>query len=104
MDTFTFLLALMLLMLAVQYGANWMVFGILAVMVLSMRSVSTTILLVVSVIVLYALRGANLYQYWPFVVFGLIILALVLGMGAQPAQPEYYSPDMAGYGGLMEGM
>ena len=100
MDTFTFMIALVLMMLAVQFEQNWLVLAIVVIMILSMRSVGTTILLVVSVAVVYFLKG-SMEPYWPFVFFGLIILALALGVGGKPEQPEYYSPDM--YSGLMGG-
>ncbi len=103
MDTFTFLIAILLIILALQYGQNWIVFGILAIMILSTRSVATTVALTISVFVLYLFAGSGaLNTYWPFIVFGLIILSLVLGLGKKPAQPEYYTPDM-GYGGGLGG-
>jgi len=98
MDTFTFLVAILLMIIALQYGQNWIVFAILAITILSTRSVATTIALIVAVFVLYIFAGSgDLNTYWPFLVFGLIILSLVLGLGKKPAQPEYYSPDM-GFG------
>ena len=103
MDTFTFLISLLLMIFAVQYGENWLVFAIIAVMILSTRSVGTILLMVISAGVLLYLKSASIpiVQHWPVVVFGLIILALVLGMGEKPSQPEYYSPDP--YAGLMGG-
>ena len=104
MDTFTFLIALMLMMLAFQFGENWLVFAIIAIMILSMRSLSTTVLLLVSAAVLYFFtRTGDLNAYWPVIVFGLIIVALVLGLKEKEQQPEFYAPDM-GYGDMMGGM
>src|SRR3989338_5180882 len=104
MDTFTFLVALMLLMLAFQFGENWLIFGVIAIMVLSMRSFATTILLLISAGVLYFVtKTADINTYWPVIVFGLIILSLVLGMKEKEQQPEFYAPDM-GYGDMMGGI
>ncbi len=104
MDTFTFLIALMLMMLAFQFGENWLVFAIIAIMILSMRSLSTTVLLLVSAAVLYFFtKMGDLNAYWPVIVFGLIIVALVLGLKEKEQQPEFYAPDM-GYGDMMGGM
>lgn len=98
MDTFTFLIAILLIILALQYGQNWIVLGILAIMILSTRSITTTVALIIAVSVLYIFAGTDsLNTYWPFLVFGLIILSLVLGLGKKPAQPEYYTPEL-GYG------
>lgn len=104
MDTFTFLIAILFVMLALQYGQNWMVFAIVAVMILSTRSMPTIMALVVGVVLLYFLAGIGaLGLYWPIVVFGLIIIALALGLGEKKQQPEYYTPDM-GYGDMFGGM
>jgi hypothetical protein len=100
MDTFTFMVALLLMMLAVKFNENWLAFAVIAILILTMRSASTTILLVIAMVVLYTMRG-SLEPYWPFVFFGLVVFALLMGMGSRPQQPEYYSPDM--YSGLMGG-
>jgi len=34
------------------------------------------------------------------VIFGLVILALIIGLRPKPAQPDYYAPDL---GGMMGG-
>ncbi len=105
MDTFTFLVALMLLMLAFQFGENWLVFAVIGVMALSMKSLSTTILLVISAGVLYFVvkTTGDITAYWPVVVFGLIILSLVMNLKTKEQQPEMFPPDM-GYGDMMGGM
>jgi hypothetical protein len=94
------MIALVIMMLALQYDQYWLVLAIVAIMIITMRSVGTTVLLIVALGTLYFLKG-NMEPYWPFVFFGLIILALALGVGGKPEQPEYYSPDM--YSGLMGG-
>ncbi len=103
MDSFTFMIALVLMMLAVQFNENWLAFAVVAVTILTMRSVSATIILVVAMAALYMFRS-SLEPYWPFVFFGLVIFALIFGVkqgGGGEQQPEYYSPDM--YSGLMGG-
>ena len=103
MDTFTFLIALILIMIAMQYNQTWVIFGVVGVLILSMRSLTTVVMLIITVLVLFAIKGPNIVAYWPFIVFGLLILALVMGLGKKPEQPEYYAPDlMGGLGG--EGM
>ena len=101
MDTFTFLIALILIMIAMQYNQTWVIFGVVGVLILSMRSLTTVVMLIITVLVLFAIKGPNIVAYWPFIVFGLLILALDMGLGKKPEQPEYYAPDlMSGLGGL----
>jgi len=91
----------MLMMLAVQFAELWLAFAIIALVVLTTRSIPTTIILSIAMVVLYVFKG-SLEPYWPFVFFGLIIVGLLLGIGKGGGQqPEYYSPDM--YSGLMGG-
>ena len=97
------MVALLLMMLAIQFGENWLAFAVVGVTILTMRSVKATILLSITLAVLYIMRG-SLEPYWPVIFFGLVIVALIFGAksgGGGQEQPEYYSPDM--YGGLMGG-
>jgi len=94
MDTFTFMIAVLLMMVAVQFNQNWMIFAIVALMILTMRSLTTTILLIAAMFVL--LVGKNyIMDYWPFVLFGLIILSLVLS-GQQKQEAPGYQDMFAG--------
>ena len=96
------MVSIILMMIAVQFNQNWLVFAIVAIMILSMRSVSTTIMLLVSTAVLFIAKS-YLNEYWPFVLFGLLILALLLGVGQVGQQGEAMPMDMYG-GGLDCGM
>lgn len=86
-----------MVLLAMQYNQHWIVFAVVAIVIVSMRSVMTTIMLLVAVFVFYFIIGTeNVNVYWPIVVFGLIIVALLVGVGSKPQQPEYYNPGMYG--------
>ncbi|AJF60246.1 MAG: hypothetical protein J4224_00950 [Candidatus Diapherotrites archaeon] len=103
MDTFNFLVSILLIIIAIQYQQNWIVFAILIISILSTRSLSTAITLIISTIVVYAVLGSgDISSLFPVVVFGLIIFALVLGLAEKPKQPEYYPPD-PGYGEMLGG-
>jgi hypothetical protein len=103
LDTFNFLIAVVLIILAASYGATWLVIGIVVIMALTMRSLSSSILLVITVAVIYFLRG-DISNYAPFILFGLVVLALALGAIEKPQQqggglpPELFG--MGGYGGM----
>ena len=97
MDTFTFMITVLLMMIAVQFDQNWLVFAIVALMIISMRSISTTVLLIITTGALFFLRP-YLLEYWPFVLFGLIILSVVLAGQQKPEQAGGYA-DMFGGGG-----
>ena len=99
MDTITLTVALILMMLFMQFGQNWLVLGTVIVVILSARSLSTTLVLLLAVLIIYATKGAT-KEFWPLIIMGLIILALVLSLKGKPQQPEYYGPDMGGLGGL----
>jgi hypothetical protein len=102
MDTFTLMIAILLMMIAVQYNQNWLIAAIVLLMILTMRSAGTTVILLIATAVLFVGKP-YLEQYWPFLLFGLIILSvLISGTGGKPEQqPEMYSADMfGGMGGL----
>ena len=99
METYTFVTAVILLMLAIQFGESWIVLGLVAVLILSLRSLSSTVLIIISLVVMYSVKSSEYTEYWPFVLFGLIIFALVVGWIGKGKAAETYSP----YGGLLGG-
>jgi len=105
MDTLTFLIVMVIMMFAIQNQQNWIVFGVLAVIILTMRSIATTITLIITVVVVYFVTASGLlFQYWPIVGFGLLIVAMLLGAeGEGGGGADMYSPGMGGYADLLGG-
>lgn len=101
MDTFTFMIALVMMMLAIQFDQNWLALGIAAVLALTTRDIKVILLLAISAIVIY-LVADNLKELWPFVVFGLIILSIIFGVGKKQEASPY--ADMGMGMGMDEGM
>ncbi len=105
MDTFTFMVSVLLMFLAIQYGQTWIVFGIVAIMILSMRSISTTILLIISAGAMYWIKSAGLDDYMMYAVIALIAISLVFGFKTKSSEPDMYGGlgGGGGYGGLLGG-
>lgn len=99
MDTLTLTVALILMMLFMQFDQNWLVLGTVIVVILSTRSLSTTSVLILGILIMYATKDTA-KDFWPLIVMVLVILALVLALKGKPQQPEYYGPEMEGLGGL----
>ncbi|MCD6247217.1 MAG: hypothetical protein J7J87_02165 [Candidatus Diapherotrites archaeon] len=102
MDALTLTIALILMMLFIQFDQNWLVFGTAIVVILSTRSLSATSVLLLAIFIMYATKGTT-KEFWPLIMMGLIVLALVLSLKERPRQPEYYGPEMGDLGGLMGG-
>ncbi len=104
MDTFTFLVAIVVMMLAVQYNMGWLIFGIAIILILSMRSLTAIILMIVAVATIYLLQG-DIKEFAPYIMFGLVLFSLLIETKKQPEQPDMYGADLGGMGGLggMEG-
>jgi putative Ca2+/H+ antiporter (TMEM165/GDT1 family) len=103
MDTFNFLVAMLLILLAMQYSQNWIVLGIIAVIFLSTRSMATTFATIIGTAMIWFFSGSggNLNSFLPFIVLGFIIIALVMGVGGKERAPEYYTPQGGGmFGGI----
>ena len=102
MNLFNLILAIIFLMMATQWGDTWLIVLMLAVLLVAMKDLKSTIVLVVAAIAMYFIKD-NLQEYALFVIIGLILLALVIGKRAEEeGQPEMFNPG--GFGGLMEGM
>ncbi|MFH1255683.1 MAG: hypothetical protein V1494_00150 [Candidatus Diapherotrites archaeon] len=105
MDTFNFLLALLMMMLAIQFGQNWIVAGIVLLLILTGKSIMDGVLVIVAAAALYFVGASDLNTFWPYVVFGLMILAVVIGQSNKPEQQPYdMLGGLGGYGGMGEGM
>lgn len=103
MDLFTLMMAIILIMLALTTGQTWILFGTIILVSLGTKSIPTTIVMSIGAVVLFYSRDV-FGDYWHVALFGLLILALILGFkadeGGQGGGGEYYSPDA---GGLMGG-
>ena len=101
MDTFTFMIAVVMMMLAIQFEQNWLVLGIAVVLALTTKDIKATILLAISGGVLYMFAG-QMKELWPFVIFGLVILSIILGIGKKEQASPY--GDMGMGMGMDEGL
>ncbi|HLD58561.1 MAG TPA: hypothetical protein VI977_02885 [archaeon] len=99
MDTFTFMIAVVLMMLAIQFQQNWMVLAIVTVLVLTTRSVKATIVLGIAAFVLY-FAADSLKEIWPLVLFGLVILSIILGVGKKEQEQMPMDMGMGMDGGM----
>ena len=104
MDTFNFLVAMFMILLAMQYQQNWIALGIIAVIFLSTRSIATTVAALAGTALIWMFaRGGDFSNFLPFIVIGFILIALVMGVGKKDQQPEYYMPGNEG-GGMFGGI
>ncbi|MDO8427656.1 MAG: hypothetical protein Q7S92_00405 [Candidatus Diapherotrites archaeon] len=104
MDPFTLLIAVILVGLSLQTGQNWLIFGTIILLIVGLRNLSATIVLLVALVLFFVSRN-SIDEFWPFILFGLMILALLLGVKAKEQEPDMYAPggDMGMMGGGMGG-
>lgn len=104
MDVFSLFLTLVIMMVAFNAGQTWIVFGTLILSIISTRSLPAMLILGIGTVLLFVSKDV-MGDSWPFAIFGLMILAFMLGLkGEGGGQPEYYSPmgsDLLGGGGGM---
>lgn len=94
MDALMLAISIVLMMLFMQYGQFWLVFGIFMVMVLTSRSFATTAVILLALVLTYLARDM-LKELWLVIAICIIVLALVLGFRKE-SRPEL-TPDM-GFG------
>ncbi len=88
MDTNMFAITMILMMIFLQYGQHWLVFGILILGILSARSFATSLVLLLAAFVLYATRDI-LSDSWPIVAIALIALSLFLSSKTEREEQSY---------------
>ncbi|MCR4368347.1 MAG: hypothetical protein NUV67_00395 [archaeon] len=100
LDTFNFLVSVLLMMIAIQFGQTWLVLAILVISVLTSKDLSTVLAFLISTGVLYIVAfTGDVESLWPVVVFGLLIVAIILG--SKPEQQESpYGAGMDMFGGM----
>lgn len=104
MDTFNFMLTILLMFMGIQFGQTWIVLAILVISIITSKELSTTIALLAATGVLYFLSvSSDLESLWVPAIFGLVVLALLLGNKPEE-QPAGGGLDMlgglGGYGGM----
>ena len=103
MDTLAFIIAVLLIMLAIQFNQQWMILGVVGILIVSMRSVGTILLVIITLGAFFLFPDVK--TYGPIILVSLIIIALAFGSGDKPGAPQGYPMDMfgdmggGGYGG-----
>ena len=100
MDLLTFVIAIAIIGFAIQLSEFWVVLGITMILILASKDIKASMLTLVSVGVLYFINGAGMKEYWIFAIFGLLILAYIMGLGKEEAAPaDPYAGLLGGMGG-----
>lgn len=97
MDLMNYIISVALIGIVIQFGEFWMGIGATLILIVASKDVKVSILLMLTLFVMYLINGFGLQEYWLFSVAGLVALGYVLGLGGEekPADP---------YAGLLGGM
>ena len=102
MDLVNYLISMVILGIAIQFGELWIVLGATTILILASKDIKASFLYIVTVGVLYFINSLEMNEYWLFAILGLIVLGYLLGLGndAQPADPYagLLGGDMGGMG------
>lgn len=99
MDTFNFLVSILIMMIGIQMQATWIVFAVLAISILTSKDLSTIIAFIIATGVLYlVIAGGNIDSTWPIAIFGLVIVSIILG--SKPKQDDGAGMGMDPFGGF----
>ena len=104
MDTFAFLLGIILLLFSIQFGEWWLAIGIIAVLIITQKSLKMTAAILVSSAIFFLVKTADVKALWPWVVIGLAVVASLLSLKEKPQTPEFDPSVFAGMGGGEGGM
>jgi hypothetical protein len=104
MDLLTFLISIAILGFAIQLGQTWIVFGLMAIMILSSKDIKSVFLLLLGAGVLYVVNSIGMKEYWLIAVFLLIAAGYVLGLGKEEAPADPYAGLLGGGGGGLGGL
>lgn len=105
MDLLNYLISLVILGVAVQFGELWIVLGAATILIVASKDIKASFLYIITVGVMYAINGVGLKEYWLFAMLGLIILGYLMGLGNEAASADPYAGLLGGdMGGMGMGM
>jgi len=100
LDSFTYVISIVLIFLGVQYKLDWLIFGIAAILIITTPSVKTIAIVGLSVIVALYLQSTGFRELWPFVMIALAIVAYFFGVRPEQQQQGGMPPEFAGMQGM----
>ena len=105
MELVNYLVSIVILGVAIQFGELWIVLGAVTILIVASKDIKASILFIITVGVLYYISSIGLKnEYILFAMLGLIVLGYLLGLGnAAPAADPYaglLGGDMGGMGGM----
>jgi len=102
MDLVNYLISMVILGIAIQFGELWIVLGATTILILASKDIKASFLYIVTVGVLYFINSLEMNEYWLFAILGLIVLGYLLGLGNDTAPADPYAGllggDMGGMG------
>lgn len=99
MDLMNFILAIILIVIALQYGQAWIVFALIILSILTFKSFKTALALVFSALIVYFVFSASdSLENFPLMLLALLVVALILGIGNKPEEQPASPFGMGGYG------
>lgn len=99
MDLMNYLVSIIIIGVAIQFGELWMSLGAVLILVVASKDIKISILFVIAFLAFYFLTGIGLKEYWLIAVIGLVALGFILGIDSSGNEQ---SEDP--YAGLMGGM
>jgi hypothetical protein len=103
LDLLTYLISIVILALAIQFGEIWMVLGATMILIIASRELKISFLLIISVAVLYFINTVGMKDYWMVAALGLIALGYFLGVGKEEPAADPYAALLGGGGGMEGG-
>jgi len=102
MDLVNYLISMVILGIAIQFGELWIVLGAATILILASKDIKASFLYIITVGVLYFINSLEMNEYWLFAILGLIVLGYLLGLGNDAAPADPYAGllggDMGGMG------
>jgi hypothetical protein len=99
MDLLNYLISITLIAVVIQFGEFWMAIGGTLILIIASRDVKASVLMIISVFVLYFINGVGMKEYWLIAVIALVALGYILGLGNEEAPADPYAGLLGGMGG-----
>jgi cell division protein FtsW (lipid II flippase) len=100
MDLSNYVISVALIAITMQFGEAWLGIGATLILIIASKDLKASILMIITLGVMYFINGIGMKEYWLFAIIGLVALGYLLGLGTEEKEADPYAGLLGGGMGM----